>query len=88
MRQDKFHFFIVITKRCIGHGPLLRFNTIVHEITHARHQSCGTGGQDHGLQFKREGKYFMEKIKKMQGKLSSEYQRLDIDSNTILNTKF
>ena len=61
MIQDEFHFFIVITKRCIARGPLLRFNTIVHQIAHARHQSCGTGGQDHGLQFKREGKYFIEK---------------------------
>jgi len=73
-------------QKCIAQGPLLRFNTIVHEITHARHQSCGTGGQGHGLQFKREGKYFIEK--KMQGKLSSECQRLDIDSNTILKAKF
>jgi len=60
----------------------------VHEITYARHLSCGTGGQDHGVQFKREGKYFIEKIRKMQGKLSSEYQKLDIDSNTILKAKF
>jgi len=88
MIQDGFHFFIVITKRCIAQALLLRFSTIVHEITYARHLSCGTGGQDHGVQFKREGKYFIEKIRKMQGKLSSEYQKLDIDSNTIPKAKF